>query len=69
MYVLIYDNETRTMTPVPKRAFINKDQENQFRELLARHITDHSGLKQIPPTETERKPKSLTPFTDSQDFF
>ena len=61
MYVLIYGNETRTMTPVPKRAFLNEDQEKRFRELIARHITDHSGLKQIPPSETEYKPKSLTP--------
>jgi len=61
MYVLIYGNETRTMTAVPKRAFVNEDQENRFRELIARHIPDHSGLKNIPPSETEYKPKSLTP--------
>jgi len=61
MYVLIYGNETRTMTPVPKRAFLNEDQEKRFRELIARHITDHSGLKNLPPSETEYKPKSLTP--------
>lgn len=61
MYVLIYGNETRTMTAVPKRAFLNQDQENRFRELIARHIPDHSGLKDLPPSETEYKPKSLTP--------
>lgn len=61
LYLLIYGKETRLMTVVPKRAFINKDQENQFRALLKRHITDHSGLKQIPPSESEYKPTSLTP--------
>jgi len=61
MYVLVYGNETRIMTPVPKRVFINKDQEQQFRELIARHVIDHSGLKQILPSEVEYKPSSLTP--------
>jgi YcxB-like protein len=61
MYVLVYGNETRTMTAVPKRAFINEDQEKLFRELIVRHIPDHSGLKDIAPSEIEYKPKSLTP--------
>lgn len=61
MYVLIYGNETRTMTAVPKRAFVNEDQENRFRELITRHIHDHSGLKHFAPSEPEYKPKSLTP--------
>lgn len=61
MYVLVYGKEVRIMTAVPKRVFINKEQEQQFRELVARHISDHSGLKQIPPSEVEYKPSSLTP--------
>jgi hypothetical protein len=61
MYVLINGHETRTMTAIPKRAFLNADQENRFRELIARHIPDHSGLKDLPPSETEYKPTSLTP--------
>ena len=61
MYLLLYGNETRMMTAVPKRVFMNTDQENRFRELLARHIIDHSGLKRIPSSEVEYKPTSLTP--------
>ena len=61
MYLLLYGKDTRMMTAAPKRVFINKEQENQFRELLAKHIIDHSGLKQIAASETEYKPTSLTP--------
>jgi hypothetical protein len=61
MYVLVYGKEIRIMTAVPKRVFINKDQEQQFRDLIARHITDHSGLKQLSPSQSEYKPTSLTP--------
>jgi YcxB-like protein len=61
MYVLLYGQDTRMMTAVPKRVFVNKDQENRFRELVARHITAHSGLKQIPPSESEYTPSNLTP--------
>jgi len=61
MYVLVYGKEVRIMTAVPKRVFINKEEEQHFRELVARHIHDHSGLKQIPPSEVEYKPTSLTP--------
>lgn len=61
MYLLLYGTETRMMTAVPKRAFINSAQESQFRELLAKHITDHSLLKPMPASESEYKPTSLTP--------
>ena len=61
LYLLIYGTETRMMTAVPKRVFLNRDQENQFRELLVRHISDHSGLKSLPLTESEYRPTSLTP--------
>jgi YcxB-like protein len=61
MYLLVYGKDTRMMTAVPKRAFKNRDQENQFRELVARHITDHAALKQISSVETEYRPTSFTP--------
>jgi hypothetical protein len=61
MYLLIYGKDVRMMTAVPKRAFKNSDQENQFRELVARHIADHKGLKQISPPENEYRPTSFTP--------
>ena len=61
MYGLIYGKETRMMTMVPKRAFKNKNDELRFRELVARHITDKSGLKKIPAEEPEYAPKNFTP--------
>jgi hypothetical protein len=61
MYLLFYGKDTRMMTSVPKRAFTSNDQEQLFRELITRHITEHSGLKQMAPGESEYRPKSLTP--------
>jgi len=61
MYLLLYGKDTRMMTAVPKRVFSSNDQEQLFRELVTRHITDHAGLKPMPPGESEYKPKSLTP--------
>ena len=61
MYLLLYGEDTRMMTTVPTRVFSSSDQEQLFRELVTRHITDHAGLKQIAPGESEYKPKSLTP--------
>jgi hypothetical protein len=54
------------MTKVPKRAFKSADQENLFRAMIKRHITD-SGLKH--PNETEYT-SSLTPpdWRSSADF-
>ena len=61
MYLLLYGKDTRMMTAVPKRVFSSNDQEQLFRELVTRHITDHPGLTPMPPGESEYKPKSLTP--------
>ena len=61
MYLLFYGRDTRMMTAVPKRVFSSSEQEQLFRELITRHITNHAGLKPIPPGESEYKPKSLTP--------
>jgi hypothetical protein len=62
MYLLVYGKaDTRMMTAVPKRAFNSPDQEKQFRELVVRHIADHSGLKKFLPEESEYTPTSLTP--------
>ena len=61
LYGLIYGKEIRMMTMVPKRAFRNRSEELQFRELVARHISDKSGLKTIPSEEPEYTPKSFTP--------
>ena len=61
MYLLFYGKDTRMMTAVPKRCFSSNDQEQLFRDLVTRHITDHSGLKQLPASETEYRPTSLTP--------
>jgi len=61
MYLMMYGKDTRMMTAVPKRAFKSRDEEIQFRELVTRHIADHSGLKNVPPGEREYTPRSLTP--------
>jgi hypothetical protein len=61
LYGLVYGKETRMMSTIPKRAFKDRNQENQFRQLIARHITDTSGMKNMPPGEPEYTPKSLTP--------
>jgi hypothetical protein len=60
LYGLIYGRETRMMTIVPKRAFKSRSEELRFRELMAGHISDKSGLK-IPSEEPEFTPKSFTP--------
>jgi hypothetical protein len=61
MYLLIYGRDVRMMTAVPKRSFTSKDQERRFRDLVSRHILDHSNLKPLPPGESEYRPTSLTP--------
>ena len=61
MYLLVYGRDLRMMTAIPKRAFTNKEQENKFRELIKRHITDHKSMKQLPPGESDYTPPSLTP--------
>jgi hypothetical protein len=61
MYLLVYGTDIRMMTTVPKRSFKSSDQEYLFRQLVARHITNNSGLKQVPSQEGEYKPPSLTP--------
>ena len=46
LYVIVYGNkDTRTMTPVPKRAFRNADEELEVRNLLRQHV-DH----RLPPS-------------------
>ena len=60
-YLLIYGQQAAMMTTVPKRSFKDKQDENRFRELVSRHISDNSGLKQAPTEEPEYTPKSLTP--------
>jgi hypothetical protein len=60
LYGLIYGRETRMMTIVPKRAFKSRSEELRFRELMAGHISDKSGLK-IPSEEPVFTPKSFTP--------
>lgn len=60
IYLLLYGQDTRMMTAVPKRVFADKDQEYRFRELVTRHIVD-SRFKPIPASEIEYKPTSLTP--------
>ena len=61
LYGLVYGKETRMMSTIPKRAFKDRNQENQFRQLIARHITDSAGMKDLPPGEPEYTPKNLTP--------
>jgi hypothetical protein len=61
MYLLVYGKETRMMTMVPKRSFRNSDEENRFRQLVSRHISDASGLKKVSTEVTEYTPNSLTP--------
>jgi len=61
MYLLIYGTDLRMMTAVPKRAFASKDQEHKFREMVSRHIPDHSNLKPLPAGESDYRPTSLTP--------
>lgn len=61
LFLLVYGKETRMMTVVPKRSFRTSDEENRFRELVRRHITDSAGLKKIANGAAEYTPKSLTP--------
>jgi len=61
MYLLIYGKDLRMMTAVPKRVFKSRDEEIEFRDLVRRHISEHSGFKEIPAEEREYTPKSLTP--------
>jgi hypothetical protein len=64
MYVLVYGEDLRMMTVVPKRAFQNSLQENSFRELLSRHVGNHSAaprLEGIAEPVDEYKPTSLNP--------
>lgn len=61
MYLLIYGRDVRMMTAVPKRAFTSQDQERKFRDLVSKHIVDHSNLKALPPGESEYRPTSPTP--------
>ncbi len=62
MYLLVYGKEIRMMTTVPKRAFKNRDEENGFRELVSRHITDHSRMKKMgADNEIEYTPTSFNP--------
>lgn len=42
LFLLIYGKDLRTMTLLPKRAFKNRTQENEFRELVTRQITKRS---------------------------
>src|SRR5262245_158810 len=43
MYLLVYGKDVRMMTAVPKRVFVSSAQEQAFRELLSRHITEHTS--------------------------
>ena len=61
LYLLVYGKETRMMTIVPKRSFRNSDDENRFRELVRRYISDSAGLKKIANVDAEYTPKNLTP--------
>jgi YcxB-like protein len=64
MYLLVYGKETRMMTMVPKRAFQNRIQEDAFRSLIRRHISDHTrlvGTNSRVADEPEYKPSSLNP--------
>jgi YcxB-like protein len=63
-YLLIYGRELRMMTMVPKRAFESQTQEAAFRELLKRHIRDHSTVGRIKPRDNSNvdyTPTSLNP--------
>jgi len=63
LYLLIYGEDIRTMTLIPKRVFQNKAQETAFRELLKIRIAD-SSLRQVSfdtDKESEYQPSSLNP--------
>lgn len=64
LYLLVYGKGLPMMTTIPKRAFQSAAQESAFRELLQRHIHEHStpvSLKKSPKKEGEYKPSSLNP--------
>ena len=64
LFLLIYGQDTRTMTVIPKRVFQSKGQETAFRKMLKMHIADHLSLGQISKTsdaESEYTPSSLNP--------
>jgi hypothetical protein len=41
LFILVYGNDLRMMTVLPKRAFTSQKQETVFRELVAQHISAH----------------------------
>lgn len=47
LYVIVYGQDTRMMTVVPKRAFRGADQETEFRRLLRRHVERNLPRKQM----------------------
>jgi len=62
MYLLIYGKQTRMMTMVPKRAFQSRQQEDSFREIVTRHISEHATLRAIRATEeTPYTPTNFSP--------
>ena len=63
-YLLIYGKELRMITIIPKKAFANQIQEDAFRNLVKRHISEYSRFGRIgsrSKSETEYQPTSLNP--------
>lgn len=64
IYLLVYGKDIRMMTMIPKRTFRDSIQENAFRDLLARHITNRTSPPTLNAKERpadEYKPTSLNP--------
>ena len=63
LYLLVYGNDIRSISIVPKRAFRDSGQESAFRELLRRHVNHKLKLSEGEGegAPTEYVPKSLEP--------
>jgi hypothetical protein len=55
LYLIMYGKDTRMMTVVPKRLFVDANQELEFRRLLRVHVDHDLPVKQIDGKAEERE--------------
>jgi hypothetical protein len=63
-YVLVYGRDVRLLTPLPKRAFQSREQEQAFRALAFARLDDKLRARRpeaVAPAEDDYSPASLQP--------
>lgn len=60
-YLTVYGRDLHSVSIIPKRAFVNSQQENTFREMLRRHIDSSVKLSNSEREKTEYLPPSSPP--------